>query len=174
MTQDTPTGVSKPMDIQDILQQLEGNNGTLPREALAEAMDHRELVIPELCTILAFAIANIKALRQRKRNNYMAHIYAMFLLAQFREPRAYPLIVHFFSQPGEISLNVTGDLVTEYLGRILASVSWGETSLIMALIENECVNDYVQSAALESLTTLGACGELSREEIVAYYQYLFR
>ena len=174
MTQDKPTGVSKPMDIQDILQQLEGKNGTLPREALAEAMDHRALVIPELLTILASAIANIEALRQRKRNNYMAHIYAMFLLAQFREPRAYPLIVHFFSQPGEISLDVTGDLVTEYLGRILASVSCGETSLIMALIENECVNDYVQYAALESLTTLVACGELSREEIVAYYQSLFR
>jgi preprotein translocase subunit SecA len=65
-------------------------------------------------------------------------------------------------------------LVTEYLGRILASVSCGDISLLKSLIENENVNDYVQYAALESLTTLVACGEQPREEIMAYYQYLFR
>ncbi len=44
----------------------------------------------------------------------------------------------------------------------------------MSLIENECVNDYVQYAALEGLTTLVACGEQSREEMMTYYQGLFR
>jgi hypothetical protein len=29
--------------------------------------------------------------------DYMAHLYAMFLLAQFRETRAYPLVVRFAS-----------------------------------------------------------------------------
>ena len=43
----------------------------------------------------------------------MAHIYAMYLLAQFREPRAYPLIVEFFSIPGDIALDTTGDVATE-------------------------------------------------------------
>ena len=46
----------------------------------------------------------------------MAHIYAMYLLAQFREPRAYPLIVEFFSIPGDIALDTTGDVATEDLG----------------------------------------------------------
>ena len=59
----------------------------------------------------------------------MAHIYAMFLLAQFREKRAYPLIVDFFSAPGDIAAEATGDVVTEYLSRILASVCGGDVSL---------------------------------------------
>jgi hypothetical protein len=150
------------------------NNGTLSREALTQAIEHRELMIPELLNILESAVADMDALRARRRQRYMAHIYAMFLLAQFRESRAYPWIVGFFTEPGEISLNVTGDLVTEYLGRILASVSCGDISLLKSLIENENVNDYVQYAALESLAILVACGEQSREEIMAYYQYLFR
>jgi len=27
--------------------------------------------------------------------NYFAHLYTMFLLAQFREPKAYPLMLYF-------------------------------------------------------------------------------
>jgi hypothetical protein len=58
--------------------------------------------------------------------HYLAHIYAMFLLAQFRQERAYPLIVNFFSIPGEITLDATGDVVTEDLNRILAWLRYVE------------------------------------------------
>jgi hypothetical protein len=104
----------------------------------------------------------------------MAHIYAMYLLAQFREPRAYPLIVEFFSIPGDIVLDTTGDVATEDLGRILASVSCGDIRLMTALIENEHANEYVRVAALRGLVTLVACGEQSRDDIVAYLQRLFQ
>jgi Protein of unknown function (DUF1186) len=70
----------------------------------------------------------------------VAYISAMYLLAQFREPRAYPLIVEFFSIPGDIALDTTRDVATEDLGRILASVSCGDIRLMTALIENEHAN----------------------------------
>jgi Protein of unknown function (DUF1186) len=104
----------------------------------------------------------------------MAHIYAMYLLAQFREPRAYPLIVEFFSIPGDIALDTTGDVATEDLGRILASASCGDIRLMTALVENEHANEYVRVAALRGLVTLVACGEQSRDDIVAYLQHLFQ
>ena len=86
------------MDIQEILQQFAANTGTFPREAVAQAIAQREAIIPELIRILAEAQHNIEHLSD---SDSMAHIYAMYLLAQFREPRAYPLIVVFFSVPGE-------------------------------------------------------------------------
>ena len=104
----------------------------------------------------------------------MAHIYAMYLLAQFREPRAYPLIVEFFSIPGDIALDTTGDVATEDLGRILASVSCGDIRLMTTLVENEHANEYVRVAALRGLLTLVVCGEQSRDDIVAYYHQLFQ
>jgi hypothetical protein len=76
--------------------------------------------------------------------------------------------------PGEISLDITGDFVTENLDQVLASVCGGDTSAINGLTENESVNEYVRSAALRALLVLVACGEKSREEIVTYYQRLFR
>jgi Protein of unknown function (DUF1186) len=159
------------MDVQDILQQFATNTGTFPREAVAQAIAQREAIIPALLRVLAEAQHNIAHLIE---SDAMAHIYAMYLLAQFREPRAYPLIVEFFSIPGEMALDTTGDVATEDLGRILASVSCGDIRLMAALVENEHANEYARTAALRGLLTLVACGEQSREDIVAYFQGLFR
>lgn len=160
------------MKIQEILEELEFNYGVFPRKAVEEAIAKREQIIPELLKIIEHAEQNVQELVYQEI--YIAHIYAMYLLAQFRESRAYPLIVRFFSIPGEITLDLTGDVVTEDLGRILASVSHGDISLITSLIENENANEYVRGAALEGLVTLVARGQKSRDEIMTYFQSLFR
>jgi hypothetical protein len=54
----------------------------------------------------------------------MAHLYAMFRLAQFRETRAYPLVVRFASLPGDLLDSLC--FVTEDLGQVLTSVCGGE------------------------------------------------
>ncbi len=45
-------------------------------------------------------------------------------------------MAQFFSHPGELSLDLTGDVVTENLDSMLASVSCGDYRLIKTLIEN--------------------------------------
>ena len=159
------------MDVQEILQQFATTTGTFPREAVAQAIAQRETITPELLRILTEAQHNIENLLD---SDSMAHIYAMYLLAQFREPRAYPLIVEFFSIPGDIALDTTGDVVTEDLGRILASVSCGDIRLMTSLVENAHANEYVRVAALRGLVTLVACGEQARDDIIAYFQGLFQ
>ena len=79
-----------------------------------------------------------------------------------------------FSQPGEIPFDLAGDTVTQDLGRILACVSNGDISGMTSLIENEQVNPYVRSAAMDGLLTLVVCGKRAREEIVAYFHQLFQ
>src|SRR5262249_30815145 len=93
------------MDVQEILQQFATNTGTFPREAVAQAIAQREAITPELLRVLAEAQHNIEHLIE---SDSMAHIYAMYLLAQFREPRAYPLIVEFVCSLGEIGTDPTG------------------------------------------------------------------
>jgi hypothetical protein len=82
--------------------------------------------------------------------------------------------VEFFSIPGDIALDTTGDVATEDLGRILASVSCGDIRLMTALVEKEHANEYVRVAAFRGLVTLVACGEQARDDIVAYLQRLFQ
>ena len=159
------------MDIQEILAQLERNEGHLPRVALEEAVAHREEIIPHLSAVLEEVARDPQPFASDQ--NRMIHLYAMYLLAQFREPRAYPLLVQIFSAPGELPHDLAGDVVTEDLGSILASVSDGDPAGMMALVENEQANEWVRGAALDGLVTLVACGMRSREEVMAYFTRLF-
>lgn len=172
MTQDNPTETSQPMDVQDILKQLEVNEGTFPREAVLQAVEQREAITPELLRILDEASHDIEDIAENSA--YFAHIYAMYLLAEFREVRAYPLLTRFFSVPGEIALDATGDIAPGDLNRLLASVSGGDRRLMMELAENESANEYVRDAALRGLVCLVSSGELAREEVIDYYRTFLR
>jgi hypothetical protein len=160
------------MELSEILQCLERNDGHFQRQAVQEAIARREEIVPALLRILEQVADDPQ--RFASQPDYMALTYAMFLLALFRERRAYPLLVRIFSTPGEVPFDLVGDVVTENLGNILASVSGGDTSGLAALIENEQVNEYVRSAALKGVVTLVACGQQSRDEIMAYFAGLFR
>jgi hypothetical protein len=159
------------MDLEEILSHLERNEGYFPRAAVQEAIDHRVEIVPALLGILEDVARDLNPYVGGGR---FIHIYAMYLLAQFRETRAYPLLVQIFSTPGELPMDLAGDVVTEDLGRILASVSDGDVGGMTALVENEQANGYVRSAAMKGLLTLVVCGQRSRDEVMAYLRGLFR
>ncbi len=159
------------MDVQEILSRLERNEGHFPKVAIREAIAHRNEIIPPLLEVLE-AVARDPQSFAGDRDR-MIHIYAMYLLAQFRETRAYPLLVQIFSAPGELPMNLAGDVVTEDLGSILASVSDGDMSGMTSLAENERANEYVRSAALKGLVALVASGKRGRDEVMAYFRGLF-
>ena len=151
---------------------LENYTGKFPRQALEEAIAQREAITPLLLETLEKWKDNLEELA--KLPDYCLHTYALFLLAQFKESQAYPLIIEFFSTPGEISMDVTGDIVTEYLGRIFANVSEGNIEPLKKLIENPQVNEYVRGAALDGLVALVVQGVIAREVIIQYFESLFK
>jgi hypothetical protein len=159
------------MDTQGILSRLERNEGRFPSAAVQEAIAHRDEIIPPLLEVLAAAARDPQAFATDQ--DRMIHIYAMFLLAQFREKRAYPLLVQIFSTPGDTAFDLAADVVTENLGSILASVSDGDTGGMIALVENERANEYVRSAALKGLLTLVAQGTRNRDDVMTYFRGLF-
>src|ERR1035437_8639802 len=160
------------MNADQILTQMQRNEGHFAKDAVLEAVAHRDEVIPSLLNVLRDVANNPEPYASDP--NSMILIYAIYLLAQFRESRAYPLLVQILSLSGEMPFDLLGDTVTEGLGRILACVSDVDISGMTSLIENEQVNPYVRSAAMHGLLTLVACGKRTREEIVAYFHYLFQ
>jgi hypothetical protein len=161
-----------PMETAEILHQFERYTGKFERAAVEVAVARREEVTPQLLRILEDTVD--RAAQLDAEGGYMAHLYAMFLLAQFRETRAYPLVVRFASLSGDLLDSLCGDFITEDLGQILASVCGGELAGIHSLIENEGNDEWIRGAALSSLVTLVAAGEKSRDEIVSYFAGLFR
>ena len=156
------------MDVQPLLAQLERNEGHFPKAAIREAIAHREEIIPPLLKVLEAVARDPHSFAGDPKR--MIHIYAMYLLAQFRESRAYPLLVQIFSAPGELPMDLAGDVVTEDLGSILASVSDGNITGMTSLVENEQANEFVRSAALKGIVALVACGRRSRDEVMAYFR----
>jgi len=160
------------MEIKEILSKLEYNTGSFPYKAVQEAITQKDKIIPELLKILEYVKKNIRQIEEQPA--YMAHIYAMFLLAQFREKRAYPHIVDIFSHPADTSDNIGGDFLTEDLARVLASVCHGDTTLIEQLVENMDADEYVRNAGLRALLTLVVNSKKTRKEVMDYYKSLFR
>jgi hypothetical protein len=159
------------MEIRELLACLDQHRGSFPEQLVAEAVARREDVIPIfLGTLEAIDSDPEPWLADQGR---MAHIHAMYLLAIFRETRAYPLLVRIFSRAGEFPFDLAGDVVTQDLGRILASVSGGDVSGMAALIENEQANEYVRSVAMDGMVSLVTTGQRSRDEIMAYFLQLF-
>jgi len=155
------------MTLDEIKQALEVNTGTFPRLALEQAIERREETVPWLLDTWRQAADAPESLVS-KGNDYILHIYAMYLLAQFREPAAYLLLVKFFSTPGELAFDLTGDVVTEDLDAILASVCWNDLAPIKQIIQDTSINEFIRNAALRSMLVLVAEGEMPREELVAY------
>jgi hypothetical protein len=160
------------METAEVLHQFERVTGKFARAAVEAAVARWEEIKPELLRILEETVD--RAVQLDAEGDYMAHLYAMFLLAQFRETSAYPLVVRFASLPGDVLDSLCGDFIMEDLGRILASVSGGELAGIQSLIESEATDEWARSAALSSLATLVAAGQRSRDEVVSYFAGLFR
>lgn len=157
------------MDISQILEELAYDLGELPREAIEAAVVHRVIMIPYLIEILEDAIQRVDEVRVD--DTYQGHLYAMYLLAQFREKRAYPLILLLFSSPGDIH-RIAGDVITEDLSRILASVCDSDIQPLKTVIESPHLNEYTRAACLQALVILVGCGLRSRTEIVRYFEFL--
>jgi uncharacterized protein YecA (UPF0149 family) len=160
------------MTVEQIMTELEYLTwGELPREALTAAMAQQEAITPALLHLLENPDALLE--RMLEEEDYMMPFYAMYLLAYFREPRAYPLIVDFFAIPGREVVDATGDMVTEDLGRILASVAHGNLEGIQQLIEDPNVNEWVRSAGIEAMIVQVVQDEVPREDVQAYFAELF-
>jgi hypothetical protein len=160
------------MTIPEILKELEPYTGCFPMKAMKAAIEQREAITPELLRVLEAVAENPLAFARRQ--DYMLHLFALFLLAQFREKRAYAPVARMFSAPGETPFDLAGDTVTGGLSRILASVYDGNPAPLHGLIESEEVNEYVRSAAMDAFLVLEHTGQMCRDEVVGYFRSLFQ
>jgi hypothetical protein len=152
-----------------------------PAEAVAVAESHWEEVAPHLMTALEAVAADPEPARE---GDYMLHFYAMFLLAQHRVHRAFAPMLRFTALPEEVLEDVLSDVVTEGLGRCLASTCAGEADreALRATALDDGLYLYARSAALQALMTLVmentlapdahrewliACGETEAERLRA-------
>ena len=163
------------MTTAEILRQLQhvpDQAGFAPYEnALLAATEQRDAIIPELIAAIDRASAN-PAHYLKDREDCLP-LFAIYLLAQFRETRALDAFLRFFSLPGEQALDLTGDMVTENGAAVIASVCGGDPAPLLRLAHDESVNEFVRGQALDALVVQTLWGERPRDAVVEELRRLF-
>lgn len=170
-THEPLTRPSPTMAPSEVLSALSQPHSTQPLEALASADGHREALIEPLLIALDRGIANPSGASDEEADLFS---YALYLMARWREPRAYPHVCRWLSLPGEGPFEIGGDIVTQDGGRILAAVCDGDLEPLKALATNLYANEYGRGAAITALARLAAWAERPRESIVDVLLWLAR
>ncbi|MDP3654178.1 MAG: DUF1186 domain-containing protein [Rhodoferax sp.] len=148
-----------------LLPQIEYFSKPFPRAAIAFANAHREEVAPHLIAALAHMAADPSMAEDPE---YVLHLYAMHLLAAWRDTRAYAPMVALGRHDDDTLDMVMGDTLTESYGRCLASVCDGDIQPLQALFEDTQVSHWVRNAALDAIMVRVFEGDGSRDELVQY------
>ena len=160
------------MNVTDIIATFEQSPRKFPYEAIEEAIRLKDQIVPALLSLIENPVHLFQKCAQQP--DYMGHVYAMFLLAQFRMTRAIPLVIKIYSHPTKQVDLLGWELITEDLPRIVASVYAGDPTPIKALIENEDADEYVRDAMLKTLMILVIHGKMARAELTEYCTSLIR
>lgn len=159
------------MTVPEIIEALTPYTGHFPEEAVKAAIECKDEITPHLLRALEEVA---EAPERFARQQCMLHLFAAYLLAQFRDKRAYRPLCQALAAPGDIADSLFGDTITERLDNILASVFDGDPEPIKRLVDGEEVDEFVRGAAVETFVVLFHTGQMAREQVVGYYCDLFQ
>lgn len=159
---------STPMSVPEILERLEylPDPATFQdyEEAIESAIQQQEAVTPDLLRSIEAVAADPDSFLAD--NTQSLHLFALCLLAQFRETRALEPILRLFSLPEDLPLDLTEDIILDSGGQILASVAGGNPRPLLELAINPAIHEAVRDEAILGLLIQHAWGERTREELV--------
>lgn len=139
-----------------------------PKSAIQEIISRRDEMTPVLLDVLEACRLNPAHFNGTAR--CMLPTYAAFILAQFRETRAYRPIIALLELDAEVTDEIFGDSLTEDLKDILACIFDGDEAPLRALIENPQANEYARaSSGLRAYPSLIHAGKIDRTEVEKYF-----
>ena len=140
------------------------------REEMEEAVSLQEEITPLLINILEEISADPVHYIEE---GHTAELYAVALLAHFRETRAHLPIIRAFSIPDEQRDYIWCDMLTETLPALLCRTAGGDYSAVMEVIRNRDAYEYLRSSAMEALKLGIASGDLPRDKGMELFATLF-
>jgi len=145
-------------------------SGKYLRDEMEEAVSLQEEITPILINILEDISADpVRYIDE----GHTAELYAVALLAHFREKKAHLPIIRAFSIPDEQRDYIWCDMLTETLPVLLCRTAGGDYSAVMEIIRNRDAHEYLRTSAMEALKLGIASGDLPRDKGMAMFATLF-
>jgi hypothetical protein len=165
-----PTPVSK-MSPDQVLIELGKDRTTHPLEALESADAHRGVLVQPLLRLLERCVTDPDSASEADAQLFC---YALYLMAKWREARAYQLVIRWLSLPDATSTRLSGDVSTQDGARILAAVCDGDLEPIKRLVLNRDADEFSRGVAVTALALLAVWAEVPRDIILDYFAWLAR
>ncbi|MCZ6674026.1 MAG: DUF1186 domain-containing protein [Verrucomicrobia bacterium] len=153
----------------DFLKPLVSLDGGYPKDEIDEVIRRRVEATPHLLAAVEWMVLNPGDAIET--NEYMLPFYALYLLALFREKQAADLVVALARHP--LSDGMIGDVITEGLHAILASLCMNNPESLNTIIEDSDADPFARASALDALATLCLKDKLPRETLCQYLLELY-
>jgi hypothetical protein len=153
-----------PEIIAEILSAFKNFDHSYRREEVNAAVEMQEEITPHLLEILERVVQSPEEYSEDA--DRFDHIYALMLLAYFRETRAHGSLVTIASLPHDVLFGMFGDMVTEDFGHMLVETCGGDLALIEGLLRNKEADDYARGAAADALAYAVVDGTASLELVM--------
>lgn len=162
------------MDVNGILKALSvfGQDQPVPKQVLAEAARQREAITPYLLDAINTVYQKVQEIGDEVCDDpaYDLSYYALFLLAQFREQRAFPKLLQLLTLDEDALDIVLGDAVSEVMPKALYSTYNDGIQALQAVIANDVLSPYARGAALGAWGGVLRDGGLTREDAVSFFR----
>jgi len=156
--------MAEDLDVQTILSELDAEyTGKLPERAIREAQRRGTEMVPYLIDLIRNAT---KAVQAGDMPHGSGHLFALYLLTEFRAKEALFPIIEAVSLPGEGPFDLFGDAITEDLSRVLAALAADEPEIVDALLADRSLNEYVRWEAAQTYLHWVRDRRWTREEAV--------
>jgi hypothetical protein len=156
--------------IDAILQAFDSTPAKYQRAEVEEALALREEIAPRLLAVLDELVADPEKFNGE---HALLHMYAVALLAHFKEPRAHLPVIRAFNLSPEIEYRLWAEMTTDLLPVLLLQTCDGKVDAIKELVLDKTANDMARSSAMEALSLAVHMGLVQREEILGFFGGLF-
>jgi hypothetical protein len=130
----------------EIMAALEGN-GSLPREALEAAGQSRDAMVPEFLDY----IGKLQSAGIDDLEGMDAFVFIFFLLAEWRETRAYRPLTTLLRRDPEFLDALMGDSITEASARVMAGVFDGDLQPLFDILLDDDADGFLRGEMFDTL-----------------------
>ena len=139
------------MDINVALDNIKYLTRKFAKEELECIRNNRDIAIETLLEYIRKPVENIDNLPE----DYDAHLYAMFILAEFREHRAFDYLIRYLELDEDTIEFFLGDALCDDFPSILASVSdVTDVPKLKAIADNASLDIFVRDVAFRTILVM--------------------
>lgn len=130
----------------EIMAALEGS-GPLPREALEAAGQSRDAMVP----VFLDYIGKLQTAKIDDLERMDAFVFIFFLLAEWRETRAYRPLAKLLRRDPEFLDALLGDSITEASARVMAGVFDGDLQPLFDILLDDATDSFLRGEMFDTL-----------------------